>query len=103
MSDEAGKNELRCVLNAFQNSPAYGVHVCEAFRDPRHSCMDDYWEDVEFEAFCIDDMHRMLPSTPSLLTYDARARLHQFARVLERLSKRIDRVVLGSPCEIALV
>ena len=54
----AVKIELHSVLNAFQYSPDYGVHVCESFRDPRKHSMDDYWPEVELEAFSVDEMHR---------------------------------------------
>jgi hypothetical protein len=92
----AQKIELHSVLNAFQNSPAYGVHVCETFRDPRRFSMDDYWEDVQCEAVSIEELHKLVGGSQQQqgLTNEARARLHQFARLLERLSRRIDRVVL---------
>ena len=92
----AQKIELHNVLNAFQNSPSYGVHVCESFRDPRRFHMDDYWEDVQCEAISIHDLHTLVGGSQQQgLTNEARARLHQFARLLERLSRRIDRVVLS--------
>lgn len=94
----AGKLELHRVLNAFQHSPDYGVHVCEQFRDPRRYALDDYWDEVFLEAFSIDELHHAVGGIATPLADDARARLHQFARALERLSKRIDRVVLsGDP------
>lgn len=92
----AGKLELHRVLNAFQHSTDYGVHVCESFKDPRRFVLDDYWDEVFLEAFSIDDLHHAVGGLADPLTDDARARLHQFARVLERLSKRIDRVVVGT-------
>ena len=98
----AVKIELHSVLNAFQCSPVYGVHVCESFKDPRKHCMDDYWDEVEFEAFSVNEMHTLVggaqrKSPPGQeLSHEARAKLHQFSRVLQRLSKRIDRIVLGT-------
>lgn len=89
-SKSAEAIELHAILNAFQHSPVYGTHVCEAFRDPQKYCMDDYWEDVQLEAFSVDELHRMVDECGPPATC---ARLHQFARVLERLSRRIDRVV----------
>lgn len=89
----AGKIELHHVLNSFQNSPEYGVHVCETFKDPRRYVIDAYWDDVREEAFSIDELHHVVGGVGSVLTDGARAKLHQFARALERLSKRIDRVV----------
>lgn len=92
------KLELHSVLNAFQYSPTYGVHVCESFKDPRKHNMDDYWSEVECEAFSMADMHHQVGGSQrqasAQLSDSARARLHQFARALERLSRRIDRVVL---------
>lgn len=97
ISHQAVKIELHSVLNAFQHSPAYGVHVCESFRDPRKHCMDDYWDEVRCEAISLGELHQLVGGCqrePSELSDDARARLHQLARLLERLVKRIDRVVL---------
>ena len=54
------KLELHSVLNAFQYSPTYGVHVCESFKDPRKHNMDDYWSEVECEAFSMADMHHQV-------------------------------------------
>lgn len=93
----AGKIELHHVLNAFQHSADYGVHVCETFKDPRRYVMDSYWDEVREEAFSIDELHHVIGGVGSPLADGARARLHQFARALERLSKRIDRVVHAVP------
>lgn len=91
----AKKLELHSVLNAFQHSPQYGVHVCESFKDPRKHHMDDYWDEVQYEAMSIDELHKLVGGFQGPELSDAaRARLHQFARLLERLSRRIDRVVL---------
>ena len=98
VASSAIKIELHSILNAFQHNPAYGVHVCESFRDPRKHSMDDYWDEVEFEAFSIHDLHRLVGGVqrqPAELSNEARAKLHQFSRVLHRLSKRIDRIVLA--------
>ena len=89
------KIELHSVLNAFQHSPAYGVHVCESFRDPRHHSMDDYWDEVACEALSVHELHSLVGGAGKPLSDEARARLHQFSRLLERLSKRIDRAVLA--------
>jgi len=91
----AGKIELHRVLNAFQHSADYGVHVCELFKDPRRYTLDAYWDEVFLEAFSIDDLHHAVGGVATPLSDDARARLHQFSRALERLSKRIDRVVVS--------
>lgn len=90
------KNELHRVLQAIQCSTDFGVYLCESFRDPRRHYIDDYWQDVCKEAIGIEEMHRLVgkvDNTP--LTDEARARFHQLARLLERLSRRIDRVVLA--------
>ena len=97
VTSSAFKIELHSVLNAFQHSPAYGVHVCESFRDPRHHSMDDYWDEVSCEALSVHELHSLVGGAGKPLTDEARARLHQFSRLLERLSKRIDRVVLAPP------
>lgn len=90
------KAELHRVLQAVQCSSDFGVYLCESFRDPRRHYIDDYWQDVCNEAIGIEEMHRVVGKvndTP--LTDEARARFHQLARLLERLSRRIDRVVLA--------
>ena len=90
------KAELHRVLQAMQCSSDFGVYLCESFRDPRRHYIDDYWQEVCKEAVGIEDMHRLVgkvDNTP--LTDEARARFHQLARLLERLSRRIDRVVLA--------
>lgn len=87
--------ELHAVLNAIQSSARYGVYVCESFRDGRREPIDSYYGDVESEAQGIDDLHRSVGSVFRPLTDQCRADMHRFARALERLSKRIDRVVLS--------
>lgn len=90
------KAELHRVLQAIQCSTDFGVYLCESFRDPRRHYIDDYWQDVCKEAIGVEEMHRLVGKvndTP--LTDEARARFHQLARLLERLSRRIDRVVLA--------
>ena len=93
----AGKIELHHVLNAFQHSTEYGVHVCETFKDPRRYVMDAYWDEVREEACSIDQLHNLVGGVSTPLSDTARARLHQFSRTLARLSRRIDRVVLTPP------
>jgi len=90
----AVKGELHGVLNAFQNSRSFGVYVCEAFRDPRKAPIDAYWEEVAGEAYGIEDLHRLIGRRDHPLSDEARARMHQFARLLERLSRRVDRLVV---------
>ena len=85
--------ELHAVLNAFQSSAAHGIYVCESFRDGRREPIDGYWHEVEAEAQGIDDLHRSVGSLYTPISDRCRADLHRFARVLERLTKRIDRVV----------
>lgn len=92
-----GKAELHRVLQAVQCSTDFGVYLCESFRDPRRYYIDDYWQDVQKEAIGIQEMHKLvgkIDNTP--LADEARARFHQLARLLERLSRRIDRVVLAA-------
>jgi hypothetical protein len=91
-----GKAELHRVLQSIQCSYDFGVYFCESFRDPRRHYIDDYWTEVSQEAFGIEELHRAIgrvDNTP--LSDPARARLHQFARLLDRLARRIDRVVLS--------
>jgi hypothetical protein len=97
VASSACKIELHSVLNAFQHGGEYGVHVCESFRDPRLHHMDDYWDEVACEALSIQELHSLVGGGTKPLSDAARARLHQFSRLLERLSKRIDRVVLAVP------
>jgi hypothetical protein len=98
VASSAFKIELHSVLNAFQHGGEYGVHVCESFRDPRYHHMNDYWDEVACEAISIQELHSLVGGGSKPLSDAARARLHQFARLLERLSKRIDRVVLARQC-----
>ena len=90
------KAELHKVLNCIQASADYGVYVCEDLRDPRRQYIDDYWAEIREQAFGLDDMHRLLGSSTSPLSEEARARFHRLARLFERLSKRLDRVVLAT-------
>lgn len=89
----AVKTELHRILNAFQHSQAYGIYVCASFRDPRQHHLDDYWAEVQDEAVSVLELHSVLGKTRDPLTEDARRKLYQLSRVLERLSKRLDRVV----------
>ena len=91
-----GKVELHRVLQAVQCSTDFGVYFCESFRDPRRHYIDDYWSEVREEAVGIEELHRAVgrvDNTP--LSDEARSRLHLLARLLDRLSRRIDRVVLA--------
>ena len=91
-----GKAELHRVLQSIQCSHDFGIYLCESFRDPRRHYIDDYWTEVSAEAFGIEELHRAVgrvDNTP--LSDQSRARLHLFARLLDRLARRIDRVVLG--------
>lgn len=89
------KAELHRVLQAVQCSTDFGVYFCESFRDPRRHYIDDYWQEVEHEALGIEELHRAVGKVDSApLSDEACARMHQFARLLERLARRIDRVVL---------
>lgn len=91
------KAELHRVLQAVQSSADYGTFFCESFRDPRRFHMDDYWEDVCDEAIGIDELHQAVGKVDgSPLTDHAVSRLNRFSRLLERLVRRIDRVVLSS-------
>jgi hypothetical protein len=90
------KAELHRVLQSIQCSSDFGVYLCESFRDPRRHYIDDYWQEVAAEAYGIEELHRVVgkvDNTP--LTDDARSRLHLFARLLDRLARRIDRMVLA--------
>lgn len=91
-----GKTELHRVLNAIQSSTDFGIYICEDLRDPRRAHIDDYWSEVADRALGLDELHRAVGPVATPLTDEARAQMHQLARLLERLSKRIDRVVLAS-------
>ena len=89
------KAELHRVLQAVQCSSDFGVYLCESFRDPRRHYIDDYWQEVEHEALGVQELHRLVGKVDNApLSDEARAYMHQFARLLERLARRIDRVVL---------
>lgn len=96
MTNSQNKTELHRVLNCIQCSNDFGIYLCEELRDPRRNYIDDYWRDIADRALGIDDLHRLIGPASNPLTDEARARMHQLARLLERLSKRIDRVVLAS-------
>lgn len=97
LRNEEVKIELHRVLNSIQESSGYGIYVCESFKDPRHFQMDDYWTEVSAEAMGLQYLHRLVGTGHTPLTNDACCRMHQFSRLLSRLSKRIDRVVLAQP------
>lgn len=82
------KRELYRVLNAFQNSPGFGVYVCEDFRDPRHQQVDSYFHEVESTAFGISALCRMIGPTDTPLGEHARFQILCFADALERLAGR---------------
>ena len=91
-----GKAELHRVLQSIQCSHDFGIYLCESFRDPRRHYIDDYWTEVSHEAFGVEELHHAIGRVDSApLTDQARARLHQLARLLDRLARRIDRVVLA--------
>ena len=87
------KRELHQILNAFQPSNYWGVFVCEEFKDPRQHALDDYWSDVVDEASGIQDLRTCLGKFSDPLDDDTVAQFNHFARTLERLAKRIDRVL----------
>ena len=90
------KAELHRILQSIQCSNDFGVYFCESFRDPRRHYIDDYWPEVCHEALGVQELHRLVGKVSGVpLTDEARTRLHQFARLLDRLARRIDRVVLA--------
>jgi hypothetical protein len=93
MDGKDAKGELHKVLSSVQASEDLGVYLCESFRDPRREYMDDYLAEVADQAVSIDDMHRLLGRAEAPLSDKARTRFNHLARLLERLSKRIDRVL----------
>lgn len=93
MENKEAKYELHKVLSSIQASEDLGVYLCESFRDPRREYMDDYLAEVMDEAVGIDDLHRLLGRAESALSDKARTRFNHLSRLLERLSKRIDRVL----------
>lgn len=88
------KTELHRVLNCIQCSNDFGIYLCEELRDPRRNYIDDYWRDIADQALGVDDLHRLIGPSSTPLSDEARTRMHQLSRLFERLSKRIDRVVL---------
>ena len=93
MDNKEAKYELHKVLSSIQASEELGVYLCESFRDPRRDYMDDYLSEVMDEAVGIDDLHRLIGRAEAPLSEKARTRFNHMARLLERLSKRIDRVL----------
>jgi hypothetical protein len=92
------KRELHQILNSIQHSAEWGVFVCEEFKDPRQHNLDDYWSDVVEEASGIRDLRSCLGKFSDPLDTDTISQFNHFARTLERLAKRIDRV-LSQPAE----
>lgn len=92
------KRELHQILNSIQHSADWGIFVCEAFKDPRQYNLDDYWSEVVEEASGIQDLRAYLGKYSDPLDTDAISQFNHFARTLERLAKRIDRV-LSQPAE----
>jgi hypothetical protein len=92
-SNRATKAELHRVLNCIQSSTDYGIYLCEDLRDPRRHHIDDYWAEIAETAMGLDDLHKLVGSSSTPLSNEALSKMHQLARLLERLSKRIDRVV----------
>lgn len=88
------KKELHRVLHSIQQSAGYGIYVCEAFKDPQQHQLNSYWGEVADEALGIQTMHRLIGSGPAPLSENACCLLHRLSRVFERLSRRIDRLVL---------
>ena len=96
LKDSEIKTELHRILQSIQCSSDYGVYFCESFRDPRRHYIDDYWSEVSHEAFGVEELHHVVGKVNnSPLPEPARVRLHEFARLLDRLARRIDRVVLA--------
>lgn len=93
MDSKEAKHELHRVLSSIQASEDLGVYLCESFRDPRREYMDDYLAEVASEAVGLDDLHRLLGRAETALSDRARTRFNHLARFLERLSKRVDRVL----------
>ena len=90
----ASKLALHQVLNSIQSSRDYGIYLCESFQDPRTATIDDYWDDVAAEAISLDDLHRLIGPVRTPLSDGCRAEMNRLSRLLERLSKQIDRIVL---------
>lgn len=84
----ADKPELYRVLNAFQSSPDFGVYVCEQFRDPRYTRIDEYYHEVENAAFGVRDLGALVGRLSTPLSAEARERLLLFAAALESLAAR---------------
>lgn len=104
-ADRADKAELHSVLNAFQGTDQHGAYVCESFRNPRVQGLNSYWDEVSAEAMSLEDLHRLIGSKRTPLSDESRRQMHRFARLLERLVKRIDRVVTtpdSNPCWLDL-
>lgn len=96
LRDSEIKTELHRVLQSIQCSSEFGVYFCESFRDPRRHYIDDYWHEVSAEAFGVEELHHAVGRVDNVpLPEETRARLHEFARLLDRLARRIDRAVLS--------
>ena len=96
LRDSEIKTELHRVLQSIQCSSDFGVYFCESFRDPRRHYIDDYWTEVCHESFGVEELHHLVGRVDNApLPEESKARLHEFARLLDRLARRIDRAVLA--------
>lgn len=92
-SSQALKGELRRVLAAFQTAEDGSVYVCEAFRDPRTTCIDWYWDEVEREALGITELGHSVGRHALPLSPQAREGFARFAKTLRSLADRVDAVL----------
>ena len=95
-SSHAQKGELRKVLSAFQTADDGGIYVCESFRDPRTTCIDWYWPEVEKEASGINELGFSIGRHALPLSTLARENFSRFAKTLRSLADRVDAVLAAS-------
>ena len=92
-NEEKRKNELWSIVNAFQHSPNFGVYVCESFRDPRRTQIDDYWHEVQKDAVGIHEVGSCIGRYKEPISDNAKKQFRRLEAVLRSLADRVDRAL----------
>ena len=87
------KSELWSVLNSFQHSPNYGIYLCEHFRDPRRTQIDDYWNEVKEYAVGIHETGCCIGRLNTPVADSAKVQFRALEKLLRSLADRIDRAL----------
>ena len=83
------KKELWGVLNSFQYSPNFGVYICQKFKDPRRTQIDDYWNDVKSSAVGIHETGCCIGRINDPVSDQAKAQFRVLEKELRSIADRI--------------